>query len=476
MQIELHSTEQLLDKVALLEQEVAKLKATQLTFDAQNQMLENLLYMVTTPEIEDVLKITLGQAVDIFSRLTAAESTGLVWFDQDGDATHRIFKHLDLTPLQQQNCIELASSPSYINRISHQSQVSLVADTSQDPYWQAQIEQPSVVRSLMSIPIFRNQGLLGVLTLMHSQPNFFTPETAYLVPMLVKNLVLTLEFARFYGQIETYNHALQTEINKGREMQQDFLPNLMAELPGWDVKTFFQPARQVAGDFYDIFLFPHGSVGLVIGDVCDKGVGAALFMGLFRSLIRIFSGQHPLEDWKLLPRSLASHLAEPELSPHDRDLAALEGMILTNNYIAQNHHQLCMFATIFFAVLNPSTGTLVYVNGGHESPVVLRQDGTRERLSPTGPMVGSGLNPQFNVQQVQLHPGDILLGYTDGVTDARSPQGRFFTQKRLLSLLNEPFPTLDSLLEQIQAQLQLHVEDASPFDDITLLAIKRLPS
>ena len=96
-------------------------------------------------------------------------------------------------------------------------------------------------------------------------------------------------------QVRAYTQALDTEMERGREMQKNFLPAMLPQRTGWEFAAFIEPARQVSGDFYDVFELPGGSVGLVIADVCDKGVGAALFMALFRSLIRIFSGQTSLQ-------------------------------------------------------------------------------------------------------------------------------------------------------------------------------------
>jgi len=102
-----------------------------------------------------------------------------------------------------------------------------------------------------------------------------------------------------FEQVEAYSRKLNNELEKGRQMQINFLPDQLLQLPGWETAAYFKPARQVAGDFYDVFQLPGGSIGLVIADVCDKGVGAALFMALFRSLIRIFSGQTSLDGLPL---------------------------------------------------------------------------------------------------------------------------------------------------------------------------------
>jgi len=206
----------------------------------------------------------------------------------------------------------------------------------------------------------------------------------------------------------------------------------------------------------------------VIADVCDKGVGSALYMALLRSLIRVFSRQSSLDA---VPNSA---IKEGTQATTDMDqIKPLKAVTLTNDYIAQEHGEEGMFATLFFGVLNPKTGLLVYVNGGHEPPFVVGSTGVKQRLEPTGPAVGVQTNMKFNIQQVHLEPGDILLGYTDGVSEARSPVDELFTRKRLEGLLEQPACSASDLLERIKTNLFVHVDNAQQFDDITMIAVHR---
>ena len=131
-------------------------------------------------------------------------------------------------------------------------------------------------------------------------------------------------------------------------------------------------------------MLPGGYAGFVIGDVCDKGVGAALFMALFRSLIRIFSGQARLRRSSVNRQSqtVGGPLDVRSIRHYDQ-IDALRTIELTNDYIAQEHGEMCMFATLFFGVLDPSDGKLAYINGGHEAAFVLDRKGIRETLSAT---------------------------------------------------------------------------------------------
>ncbi len=273
-------------------------------------------------------------------------------------------------------------------------------------------------------------------------------------PVLLKARIgASLEKKRLRDQEQAYILAMKQEMELGRRTQSDFLPDKLPQLPGWELATAFYPAREVAGDFYDVFDLPGERVGLVIADVCDKGVGAALFMALIRSLIRAFAEQ-------------------AAATPVD----ALGAVSLTNNYIVRHHHHnhKHMFATLFFGVLEPATGTLTYVNGGHDPPIMVRPDGQIFLLDPTGAAVGMMAGTNFVCKETSFEPGDMLLAYTDGVTEARNAAGEFFTEDRLLALLPEPVLSVGATLERIEAHVREFVAYAPFADDVTMLAIRRI--
>jgi len=282
-----------------------------------------------------------------------------------------------------------------------------------------------------------------------------------------------------FEQVEAYSRKLNNELEKGRQMQINFLPDQLLQSPGWETAAYFKPARQVAGDFYDVFQLPGGSIGLVIADVCDKGVGAALFMALFRSLIRIFSGQTSLDGLPLTcseawSDEMDDYTNNPSVDP--AHATALKAIHLTNDYIALNHGDLAMFATLFFGILDPDSGKLSYVNGGHEPIFVVGSDGgVKERLAATGPSVGIEPKINFKTRQSRLEPGDILLGYTDGVVEANASDGEFFTMERLVTTLAVPASSAADLLDRIADRVEKHIGEADQFDDVTLLAIRRDP-
>jgi serine phosphatase RsbU (regulator of sigma subunit) len=279
-------------------------------------------------------------------------------------------------------------------------------------------------------------------------------------------------------QVEAYSQVLDKELEKGRQIQTNFLPAELPSIDGWETKAYFRPARQVAGDFYDLFQLPGGRFGLVISDVCDKGVGAALFMALIRSLIRIFSGQAtvecmaPNDSVELIASSGRQQLPADCKDP--QTYQALKAIGLTNDYIALNHDELAMFATLFFGVLDPRDGSLCYISAGHEPLYIIDANGQIEaELSATGPALGLQPNITFKVSACRLAPGDLLLGYTDGVTEATAPDGEFFNTHRLRDLLTANGGSASALVDRIAEAVLAHIASAEQFDDITLLALRR---
>jgi len=274
----------------------------------------------------------------------------------------------------------------------------------------------------------------------------------------------------------------ERDVQIGRQIQASFLPETLPHPAGWEIAARFQPARQVAGDWYDAFPLTHGRIGLVIADVCDKGVGAALFMALMRSLIRAYAQQNYALRWLDSitandPTTLRSRVPGERRVPPSVGVTALRNAVeLTNNYIARTHANTGMFATMFFAVLDTTSGRLNYVNGGHEAPVILSAEGKiTARLGATGLPIGVMPDGEFGIEQIDLAPGDIFMTYTDGVPEARAPDRSFYTEKRLMALVERRAASADALLDRIFDAVSAHIADADQFDDITLLAVRRLP-
>ena len=262
------------------------------------------------------------------------------------------------------------------------------------------------------------------------------------------------------------------DMEVARNIQRDFLPETLPVARGVQLEAALEPARDVSGDFYDAFLLPPaGTMVLVVGDVCDKGVGAALFMALFRSLIR--ASADPIGGGAIQMiggrRTLVRQALEAA-TPADL-LTRVAGF--TNDYIARLHGRTNMFATVFLGALDPGSGQLDYVNAGHDPALVITPDGGTRELRPTGPALGLRPDAVFGAGQATLERGDGLFAFTDGLVEARSPGGEAFGGQRLRDALRTNTTSATTLVRGVLDALHAFTGQAEPHDDVTLLAATR---
>ena len=235
------------------------------------------------------------------------------------------------------------------------------------------------------------------------------------------------------------------------EIQASFLPNTLPDVPGWQLSATLEPARETAGDFYDFIPLPGGRLAILVADVADKGMGAALYMALSRTLIRTYADEYD---------------TQPELVLH-----AVNRRILRDT-------QTDLFVTVFYGILDPASGTLTYSNAGHNPPYVLSaEDGSSvQALVRTGIPLGIFEDIPWERRDVQLAPGDMLVLYSDGIPEAQDRQGSFFGEERLLETVQASRGcSAQDVREVLLAQVRRFVGDAPQYDDITLMVLVREP-
>ena len=464
-----------------LKEELTKLKNERAAFQAQSKLLETFVTMARSAAKEKMLTATLQQTLEVAADLTGATKGSLFLLDRKGAVTDSIITRSEASAEQRSQLIGKVLDKGLAGWVMNSRRIGLISDTETDDRWLDLPNQPYSVRSALAIPILVGDKLLGLLTLLHPDPGHFSAGTADLMQLTAGQIGFALENARLYARlgksfrsleiaktkIESYSQALDAELAKGRKIQKQFLPNQIPRISGWDLGAYFHPARQVSGDFYDFFSLPDNHVGLVIADVCDKGVGSALFMALFRSLIRVFSGQINLSGWGATRSDATTGKSGLDLEQ------TLRAIRLTNDYIAIEHGQEGMFATMFFGVLNSDTGELSYINSGHEPLFILGASGIKATLKSWGTAVGMIPDLIYKIGKVTIDPGDTLIGYTDGVTEAESLQHEFFSKERFLTLLEKPASSAAELIERIKVEIFKHIDNAPQFDDITMLAVHR---
>lgn len=244
------------------------------------------------------------------------------------------------------------------------------------------------------------------------------------------------------------------QIQIARSIHQDFLVKKLPSSAFYDLAVFTEPALEVGADWYDVLVI-NETIFVIIADVCDKGVGSALYMSVFRSLLR-YSLQRLALDAAQGSREILTSV-----------------VTLVNEYMAENHADSVMFATVFIGAYQASSQTLSYLTAGHEQPLLLSSAGLK-KLDVTGPAIGIFPGAVFKTRSIKMFPGDLLFAYTDGLPDARSAQGSSWGLSSLEQLLLNSFlPSLDaqSVINAVLEQIGLHVDRAESFDDLTLLAL-----
>ncbi len=315
-------------------------------------------------------------------------------------------------------------------------------------------------KSVLYMPVMMGDTMYGAIALKNmTREQAFNETDIRLLKTLANAMSVSLENARLWEQEALYRKALEHEFETGRQIQASFLPESIPQPEGWEIAASLKSAREVTGDFYDVFTLAGGNLGLVIADVCDKGLGAALFMTLFRSLIRAVP-------------NLDYFAGSEQVAGADPGSLILRAISFTNNYIAEIHGRTSMFCTIFFGILDTKTGVLTYVNAGHQPPRVINHQGLKETLKVSGPAVGITAGLEFRVGDTRLEPGDVLFAHTDGVTDTINPAGDYYPVDELTSLFIEG-ENLALLLEEIQTGVASFAAGVTQVDDITLLAVRR---
>jgi sigma-B regulation protein RsbU (phosphoserine phosphatase) len=441
----------------------------------QAKLLDSFVEIARSSADKAILKSALRKILSASIIISRAETGSMFLFDSAGAIREKILTNnvfsKENTAADAGNVLEHGLA----GWVMRHRKVTCIDDTLRDERWVMHSDRQGKVRSALAIPIQRGKRLMGLITLQHAKPYKFTQDKTDLMQALADQIALVLENIDLYAKLEAsyralnqakekvdaYSNLLSNELRKGQEIQKEFFPVRPPAIAGWRFQTFFKPAMQLSGDFFDIFQLPENQIGIVIADVCDKGVGAALYMALFRSLVRIFSGSfHPYA----MPSAEMEHVAKE----------ALKSISRTNEYIVTFHDRMATFATMFFGILDTREGAFAYINAGHEPPALLRASGERERLMPTGPAVGAFPEVSFSTKYTTLHPGDIFFGFTDGVTDAVSPLGEAFGKARLEMLLDQHAKSARDFEAALKQHLFDHIGDAAQADDVTFLVVKRI--
>jgi GAF domain-containing protein len=304
---------------------------------------------------------------------------------------------------------------------------------------------------LLAVPLAMKHELYGVMLVQEVEDGRrFRNRRLEIIAGIAQQVALAIQNDMLQKEM-VVRERLETEVELARQIQQTFIPEHLPSRPGWDLAARWRTARQVGGDFYDVFELPGGRIGLFIADVADKGVPAALFMALTRTLVRA------------------------AVADTDSPAAALSRV---NNLLFPDTEQ-GMFVTGVYSVLDPQTGSLTYANAGHNPPLVHHADHRLERLTRTGMALGVVDGMEITERTITLVPGDCLFFYTDGLTESFSPNNEAFGEQRLHEKLIQ-LDTTACCAQDVLAAIEKAVDEFSaplpPADDLTMIVVCRKAS
>ena len=298
------------------------------------------------------------------------------------------------------------------------------------------------------LPLVSQGELIGIFTLgARLDGQKYTCEHYGLLTTLASQVAPALRVALMVQEQQAQvreRERIEQELRTAQNIQQSFLPKELPVLPGWQLVPYYQPAREVGGDFYDFLPYPDGEIGIAIGDVTGKGVPAALVMATTHTILR----------------SVVQRIATPA-----EVLAQVNALLCAE--IPAN-----MFVTCFYALLDPKSGRLSYANAGQDLPCRRHSAGVSE-LRATGMPLGMMPSTCYEEQEIMLRPGDSLLFFSDGLTEAHNAQYQMLDTSRIKALL-AAYGGEDSLIDLVLSELkQFTGEGWEQEDDLTLIALQR---
>jgi serine phosphatase RsbU (regulator of sigma subunit) len=302
-------------------------------------------------------------------------------------------------------------------------------------------------RLLMAVPISIKNDLFGVMLIEEAgNGRRFRSRRIEIINGIAQQAALAIQNDLLQQEM-VVRERLETEVQLARQIQQTFIPQFLPTREAWQFAARWRTARQVGGDFYDVIELPNHKLGLFIADVADKGMPAALFMALTRTLVR----------------AAVNEMHSP-----------VDVLRRVNDQLLPDTRQ-GMFVTAVYGVLDTGNGDFTFVNAGHNPPFWMKGNGEVEKLTRTA--IALGVVEQHTMQErtISLAKGDTLLLYTDGLTEAFSPAGDLFGEVRLMDALDSIQKyTADEVLVLVEHRLDEFIETVPLGDDLTMLSVKRV--
>lgn len=300
------------------------------------------------------------------------------------------------------------------------------------------------IKSLLSVPLELKGRLIGILNLFNKIDGQISSEDARLAAIIASQCAQVIENARLYSE-EVRLKRLEEDLRHATSIQQMLLPQSAPEIPGVDLAGLSVPAHDVGGDYFDYIDLGHNRWGIAVGDVSGKGMPAALLMANLQATMRGAA----------------------------RTASSVADCVGTVNRLLLGSTDTKTFVTLFYGVYDAAARTLTYCNAGHNPPYRFRADGSLDTLRTGGPLAAAFAWSQYDEATITLEPGEGLLIFTDGVTEAASPEDEQFGEERLEEVLRAHCKIgTRPLIDQIVADVLAFQKTAPVADDLTLVCLR----
>ena len=325
---------------------------------------------------------------------------------------------------------------------------ALNAFESRQPWQNGGGDETGPLASVVFIPLLIGGGAIGVLGLGGRQPRRLNEDDLRFARLLANQAALSVEQARLH-RVESRGQRMECELQQARQIQMSLLPGGYPQVAGYDFAAAYESAREIGGDLYDFIEWPAdpNRIGLLIADVSGKGTAAALFMAHSRAMIR--------------------GAAQTQPGPAATLAAA-------NVQIARDNHAM-LFVSAFYAVMDAPSGRLTFANAGHNVPIVRRADGRVEEAVARGMVLGIMDDMTYDEATTTLAEGDMIVLYTDGITEAMNARGDLFDKERLMAAVHGASPAdARALIDAILAAVRDFTGDTPQADDLTIVTVRRI--
>jgi len=387
---------------------------------------------------------TLNRTIDMVFEAIPAER-GFLFLKEKDDLACKIARAAGRGALPAD--LQVQISRSITNKVLSEGASVLTSDAAHDPRFQSQNSVVlSQIRSVMAVPLFSGEETFGMVYVDNPLDNRFTEEDLQVLTTIASVASIKIEHERLLEE-RLEKRRMEEELKVASEIQLRLQPVAPPKLQGWDMTGVSFPCREIGGDYYDFILSKKdNALTVALGDVSGKGTGAALLMSSLHAAVR----------------------AQSQTTASVREV-----MGEINRYLYENTPS-NKFVTLFYGKLNPESGVLTYSNGGHNPPALLQTGGEVTKLEVGGLPIGVMQNSVYREGQVEFGPGDVLVVYSDGITESVNDAGEEFGESRLIDVVRRYLDrSAAGLRDRIDEALSRFVGTAAPVDDMTLMIVKR---